>query len=958
MQVIQLYIDGQRVDMFEDESIQLTSSIQDVKDISKVFADYSQTFNVPASKNNNKIFKHYHNNAIQNGYDARFRSTAEIQLNHTPFKKGTIRLNKVKMKNNKAYSYELTFFGSMVSLTRILGDDKLRNLDLSSYNHEWTYENVLQGLQTGLEFNSDPSAVIYPLISPKRRFVFDSDPAYSPIDNYANIGGATVDGGIQPQDLKPALRLIRIIEAIEDKYPLTFSRDFFGSTLFNDLYMWMHRGAGNISYSEGTDTTNIGSWEADEVNSTCDPFENRVNFIGDYFTFTATNSNTVNYVQALLEFEITPSDLGAAFSYKIVDLVTDTTLFEETDVVGVRNAAYILTAPEGQESRDFQVQVQLSTQDGSGFVAYDARWYIVTYFIRPTDNKVDCSTAQLYFSLDQIMIGDVLFENQTPDLKIIDLLKGLFKMFNLTAYVNDAGTIVVETLNDYYGTYESSVKHDITKYLKVEDSTIERVPLYANIDFKFKDPETFLAEEFFETNGEYFGHEEFNVIIEGEYIDGENYEIELPFEKVIYERLTDSFDNSDTPACYGYFVNENQEPIKGNPLIFFNVNQDVPDENMYFRSADGVTNSSLVSYNRPSNVNSDQTQTLNFDEENDEFNLLYNDESLFKNFYKTYIEGVFSEYNRITKISALLPIKILSKYQLNDRFLINGESYRINSITSNLMTGNSELELIEDIYSVESVIPIPPTPPEPSVFYTLQRCSDSATGFRTQQEIAQITLSNNDRVSVGGEFYIVTGTSASGTSVGIVTNTGEVGCPVISTYYTLQKCVDSSTGWITGQETTEITLSNNDRVSVGATMYIVTGTDTTGTSVGTVTDTGEVGCPVIPTLFELKKIYIISGVNIDTYTKQQVIDLQCIPCDATAAYSTRKSPNVPAQVGDQIYTFDGVPYTNDFIIASNSLSPDIPGYDVCDVDKVFIKYIYVVTGGIVTEVIHNTTPCP
>src|SRR5210317_256088 len=250
MQTIQLYVDGQRVEMFSDESIQLTSSIQDVRDISKIFTDYSQTFNIPASKTNNKIFKHYYNNAIQNGYDARFRSEAIIEINHTPFRKGTIRLNRVKMKNNKPYSYELTFFGSIVSLSRILGDDKLKNLDLSAYNHEWTYDNVLQGLETGLEFNGDTAAVIYPLISPKRRFIFDSDPAYSPIPNYANIGGATANGGILPQDLKPAIRLLRIIEAIEDKYPLTFSRDFFGTTLFQDLYMWMHRGAGQITYSE------------------------------------------------------------------------------------------------------------------------------------------------------------------------------------------------------------------------------------------------------------------------------------------------------------------------------------------------------------------------------------------------------------------------------------------------------------------------------------------------------------------------------------------------------------------------------------------------------------------------------------------------------------------------------------------------------------------------------------
>ena len=37
MQKIQLYIEGQRVDLFEDESVVLTQSIQNVKDIQKGF---------------------------------------------------------------------------------------------------------------------------------------------------------------------------------------------------------------------------------------------------------------------------------------------------------------------------------------------------------------------------------------------------------------------------------------------------------------------------------------------------------------------------------------------------------------------------------------------------------------------------------------------------------------------------------------------------------------------------------------------------------------------------------------------------------------------------------------------------------------------------------------------------------------------------------------------------------
>ena len=39
MNRVDLYIDGQKVDFFEQESIELTMSVQNVKDISKTFGD-------------------------------------------------------------------------------------------------------------------------------------------------------------------------------------------------------------------------------------------------------------------------------------------------------------------------------------------------------------------------------------------------------------------------------------------------------------------------------------------------------------------------------------------------------------------------------------------------------------------------------------------------------------------------------------------------------------------------------------------------------------------------------------------------------------------------------------------------------------------------------------------------------------------------------------------------------
>lgn len=102
---------------------------------------------------------------------------------------------------------------------------------------------------------------------------------------------------------------------------------------------------------------------------------------------------------------------------------------------------------------------------------------------------------------------------------------------------------------------------------------------------------------------------------------------------------------------------------------------------------------------------------------------------------------------------------------------------------------------------------IPTTPPPTTttitpIYYSLERCSDGAVGFRTGQQIGDISLSVNDRVESSSVLYIVTGTTTSGTSAGTVTDTGFTGCPVVTTsttsttvvpynYYAVRGCPGS-----------------------------------------------------------------------------------------------------------------------------------------------------------------------
>ena len=114
MQQIQLYISGTKVDLFQDESVSLTNTIQNIKDISKVFTSFSQSFVVPASKVNNQLFRHYYNYNVDDGFDGRLKVSATIELNYLTFQKGKIKLEGTQLKKNEIYGYKITFYGNTV----------------------------------------------------------------------------------------------------------------------------------------------------------------------------------------------------------------------------------------------------------------------------------------------------------------------------------------------------------------------------------------------------------------------------------------------------------------------------------------------------------------------------------------------------------------------------------------------------------------------------------------------------------------------------------------------------------------------------------------------------------------------------------------------------------------------------------------------------------------------------
>lgn len=747
MQKLQLYIednDGNYplVDLFDDETVQLTSSIQDIRDIGKVFTDYSQTFSVPASNTNNKIFRHFYNyNITGNAFDSRKKKKAILHINSTPFREGKIYLNSVKMKNNKAYSYELIFYGNTVSLRDLIGDDELTDLTyLSNYDHVYNETNVRDGFTTGLNLNSQTNSVIYPLITSKKRLFFNSDnPVAS--DFYNSSGNLYHDESLTPDpgdptrgleytDLKPAIKAIHIIEAIEDQYPLSFTRDFFDSTAFENLYMWINSKKGEFNDIDD-DESYLFSHKLTGYTTTGTPLAS-ADFNGNEITL----GSSFSYHSFSLD--LTVSNQGVP--YKVI--FRDKTRGNERVESGLGDGVFDFDLNDSSYSGDIVFEIEV--QSKSEFTINGADLDIT--FTSSISGQPTVYNYSASGSVGQNTETDLLILDKLPKMKVIDFLTGLFKMFNLTAYFIDDrgdpeyGKIYVDTLDNYYADAVNNNLGgliDLDKYFDVTDHTVNSVLPFTDIEFKYQETNTVLMEHHFEKFNEVFGDSEFNVRRNFPDIDrGNKYEISLPFSHMKYERLVDLGENlgpnatTSTLIQWGYCaggefdanISENTgdyDTMSIQPLLFYAIREiDLPEASNANSYRGGKINwistsppTGITSYWRPSNSNETGNTTtapsysLNFDQEVDEWqsvNYGSDSNSLYEVFYKSYVEGVFNPLKRMFKIRAFLPTNIVVNYRLNDQIKIQDKIFRINSITTNLMTGESEIELL-NIFSNEIV---------------------------------------------------------------------------------------------------------------------------------------------------------------------------------------------------------------------------------------------------------------
>ena len=726
----------ERVDLMEAELITLTQVIQDVKEIDKIFTDFSRTFNLPASKVNNKIFQHWYNDDVI-GFDNHIMSDAIIELNHLPFKIGQIKLESVVMKNNRPSIYKVTFFGNTVSFNNLAGEDQLEDLNwLSNFNYLNTFPNIRNGFENGIDVTVDSvnytDAIIYPLLTHTQQYIYNSTGDFSNFSNIAFANDVNDDRrGVFPEDLKPAIKVSLILKAIEQQYNLTFkSGEFFDSSVFTNMYLWLHREKGKISQT-------LKSELIIDTSFTCtNPFVQNQTFDGCSFFANTTESKfnngkfeiekTENYFYYSYLVEITPSNNVQEYTIEILDDLTGERLAirngtgtqsltiildSEFDKMQIGDKKNLITKISSDLQLTFTSQFAILS-----IGVNNSNFYTFPFGFTPGDvklgdylNTISGNTLIVsnYQSGSLTTINQTLsIRNNVPKIGVLNFLKGLFKMHNLTAFVNDNNEIVVKTLDSFYSGGDTI---DISKYVVTDQHTIGANLPFTEIDFQYLEPKTILAQQFLQVNNQRFGELEFKTTAS----DENKYLVEAPFEHMMFERLDDLADNSQTDIQYGAFIDDDLNPSIGAPLIFYGVYQQSLSKTINYvettRPESGTpatgTQRVMSDYWMPSNYNelgtssTPPTFNLNFGSEINEYTLTdYGgvNNSLFEKYYTNYITRVFKIKTRLYKLKAILPLKELIKISLDDKIIVGTRAFTINKMTTKLQSGETQFELLSE----------------------------------------------------------------------------------------------------------------------------------------------------------------------------------------------------------------------------------------------------------------------
>ena len=303
--ITEIYIEDTRLDLSKDLSSEFTYAIDDIQDFASRNTGFSKTIILPGNAINNKLFGHTFEFTSSNFYDpsadnvgynfnASKSASCVIYVDKIQVFKGILRLLEITIDRG-SIEYECAVFGELGGFVTALNNDKLEDLDFSSYNHNWNVTNILASWNQASGTTASGMGYYYPLI------------------DYGQVH--TNKKHWSYKAFRPALFVREYMDKIIANTGYTYEAPFFNTDLFKRLVI-----PNNQKFlSNSSDVSFYGTFENIQRSHTGSPTPRPLLAIYDIINagyFTASNG--------LTRFTYTGTQsLNIAFQWNIIGIVND-----------------------------------------------------------------------------------------------------------------------------------------------------------------------------------------------------------------------------------------------------------------------------------------------------------------------------------------------------------------------------------------------------------------------------------------------------------------------------------------------------------------------------------------------------------------------------------------------------------------------------------------------------------
>jgi hypothetical protein len=695
--------DGQViVDLYEEEEIPLTLSVDNFKNTSEKTQSYSKNFNLPATKRNNRIFGNIFDitrTADAYSFNPYVQTKARLKENGIDIFSGFLRLIDIRTKDGEI-SYNINLYSEAIAMADILKTKTFADLDFTELTHQYDRTNIQQswfnqivldfplaaGSFAGAAGATTTDVVKYPFCD--WTGTLNLVASTNQVANGATSGEPSIN---KLEDAyRPWIRVKYLIDRIFAEAGFTYTSNHFNSNDFKRLFMdfnWGNDAAPNDWTAAGL----ILQFQASPHPYAANPlgtysvvtfpegaFPSQAGWDNSTMTFTAQFNNSQYNLTYKIDIEFV---LGATCNIEWFDStgqVYDPATFTNTAgnwVTYQGSISVLLQATQTLYCR-ISSSVANSVRPKAGFslqtgITQVRTWGVVTS--------------------DQVTSGTLL-NTLRGELGQWEFLKGIMTMFNLVA-IPDKTTptnIIIEPYNDIFINNPDSVQHDWTAKIDARSKKVEPLDLERRTVFKYEeDDEDYPFKIYKNATGQY-DYGSLN-LVQSQYtlLTGENEIIATPFAATVMKPMFDTIPDFVAPVIYGSNDKGTEfEGIENKPRILYDVSGSVPYDlqtNSYFTPAqNGVSGANATAYSLFSHTTDMPSTSTSTDFNFGECQLIgigvAGQDNLYQTYYARYFSELYNPDTRVMSCKVLLTAKDLSEFNFFDTVLIKNREYRVNKI--------------------------------------------------------------------------------------------------------------------------------------------------------------------------------------------------------------------------------------------------------------------------------------